>query len=69
MHVNTLVITVHNIFLRDLFVILTDIIINTPQQCLYSKKVWYFSTASCSTDKTKPMDIINACKHNSYYYL
>ena len=28
-----------------------------------------FSAASCSTDKSKPMDIIYACKHIGYDYL
>ena len=60
MHANTLVITIYNIFLRDLFVILTDIIINTPQQYLHSIMSGFHSKPSCSTDNFKHMDIIYA---------
>ena len=68
MHVNTFVITFYNIFLIDLFLILTDIIMNPPQQHLYSKKSG-FSTASCCIDKTKSMYIIYACKNIRYNLL
>ena len=46
---------------------MTDIIINPPQQYLYSK-MSAFSPNSCCTDKTKFMNIIYACKHICYHY-
>ena len=46
---------------------MTDIIINPPQQYLYSK-MSAFSPNSCCTDKTRFMNIIYACKHICYHY-
>ena len=62
MHVNTLDITIYNIFLRDLFINFDDIIINPRQQYLYTKMSGFSPDSSC-TDKTKFMNIIYACKH------
>ena len=43
-------------------------IINPPQQYLYSKMSGFSPDSSC-TDKTKFMNTIYACKHIGYHYL
>ena len=58
----------YNLFLRDLFINLDRYYYKHATTVFILKNVC-FSADSCCTDKTKPMNIIHACKLIGYYYL